>query len=67
MIVKVALTRLLDLSLSTVTMLSGTDTSPFVAYLFHFSFVIDTPSDSHVTFASCPCRTMIGVVGIKTK
>lgn len=66
-ILRKALTLFVDLSLSTVTRLFGTKTSPFLVCFIQCSLVSEIPSDSQVIVICCPCRTVSGVLGLKTK
>ena len=58
---------LVYLSLTKVTMLSGTGTSPVIVCLFHCSLVTETPFDSHLTFTSLPCSTVTDLLGLSLK
>ena len=55
---------LVYLSLTKVTMLSGTGTSPVIVCFFHCSLVTETPFDSHLTFTSLPCSTVTDLLGL---
>lgn len=58
---------LVDLSRTKVTILSGTGTSPVIVCFFHCSLVNETPIETHLTFTSLPCSTVIDLRGLSLR